>query len=206
MLKQNTMFAHSKRAESGDRVAYYCPQEPYIIMYDFFWNGSIADSRTSCNRFLTTAFNNEKEKNLPLLPLNLYFFHDLLRLVAGAHTLYIKEELAAMQPVVVTPAGFQKQVQQLGHTLNNSQHYPLYLTPVEWVCPRLVIKAFFTLHAAPMWEYLLHRLLQSTTGSQPILSVMPFCHTNLQEECLLLRKLIEAAWVIRVLELPAWED
>jgi hypothetical protein len=200
------MFAHSKRAESGDWVACYCPQDPYLVIYDFFCDSRIEDINASLNRLITTAFDNKKESNGHEVALNLYFFQDLLRLVVAAHTLYKKEALESLHPEAVTAAGFQQQVDSLSRKMGDGLQYPLFLSPVEWLCPRLVIKGLFSLHPLSFWELLLHRLLQSTTGCQPVLSVMPFRNTNLFEECLLLWKLVEAAWVIRVLELPEWED
>jgi hypothetical protein len=204
-MNKELVFPHSKRSRTNDPVSFYCPREPRLVMYDFFQNDTLTSIHKRCDKFVTAAFHSNKA-HLPELPQQLYFFQDLLLLVEGLHTLYKKEKLAAIEKSSFAPDNFVQQYKVIMDKLPDTREHPLYLTPVEWLHPRMVIMEFFRLHPLPMWKYILHRMLQSTTGSQPILSQYIFNDTNLWQECLLLRKLIEAAWMIRIVHLPEWEN
>jgi hypothetical protein len=94
---------------------------------------------------------------------------------------------------------------QLNEKIRHTSELPLYLPPVEWVHPRRVIIEFFWLHPLTIWRQLLRRMVQPAAGNQPIFSD-PFVNTNLWNECLCLHKLIEAAWIIKMMGLPEREE
>jgi hypothetical protein len=206
MQKQNTVIARRKKAGSTDAVKRYCPKDPYRVISAFFRDSNLPEIRKSCNRFITTAFECDKEKNLSQASLNLYFLQDLLSLAEAAHLIYKKEKLAAVEVVKFTLKDLVLQYGQINEKVSSTRELPMYLEPVEWVHPQMVIADFFDLRPMPMWKHILHRMAQSATGSQPILSVLPFVNTNLWKECLLLHKLIEAAWIMEMRELPEMEE
>jgi hypothetical protein len=206
MKEQNTI-TRRKKAGSADTVKRYHSKDPYQVITGFFQDHTLSEIHNSCDRFIITAFENDKKKSLLQLPLSLYFLQDFLHLAEAAHLIYKKEKLGSVEGVKFRLKDLVLLYGQLNEKVANSRELPYYLRPVEWVHPQMVISSFFDLRPMPMWKLLLHRMAQSATGRQPILSVLPFVNTNLWEECLLLHKLIEAAWIMKMKqELPEEDE
>lgn len=205
MLQQPPVSDTVKRPRPGFVAKCTCPTEPFEAIEKFFREVSLSVRYEHCDNFIEAVFSlgeSEPEKLYEYL----YFFQDLLELVEALHTMYLREELSAMEEAGFKPASFAKMYKAVQNKLNDNKEYPVYLSPGEWACPRAVIATFFNLYPLPVWKYVLHYMVQSTTGKQPILEQYFFTSSNLWEECLLLYKLIEAAWLIQVMELPEREE
>jgi hypothetical protein len=162
--------------------------------------------RARCDKFITAAFENDKEKNPLELPLNRGFYRNVLRLIEAMHLIYKKEKLSEEVSVSFTLKDLVMLYGQLNEKIRHTSELPLYLPPVEWVHPRRVIIEFFWLHPLTMWKQLLRRMVQAANSGEPVLSMPPYVNTNLWNECLLLHKLIEAAWIIKMMGLPEREE
>jgi hypothetical protein len=206
MQAQNTIVVRRKKASSGRAVKKYYPKDSFGVIAYFFRDNGMIELRARCDKFIIAAFENNKEKNPLELPLNRGFYRNLLRLIDAMHQIYKKEKLSKEVSVSFTLKDLVMRYGQLNEKIRDTGELPLYLPPVEWVHPRRVIIEFFWLRPLTMWKQLLRRMAQSANSGQPVLSMPPYVNTNLWNECLLLHKLIEAAWIIKMMGVPEREE
>jgi hypothetical protein len=78
--------------------------------------------------------------------------------------------------------------------------FPYRLRPVEWVKPRMAIRAFFDHQPLSHWKGKLHELLQAIIRDESFCSTISD-RSKLYMDCEHLGRLIEAMWVIMVTEI-----
>ncbi len=78
--------------------------------------------------------------------------------------------------------------------------FPYKLKPYEWVHPRMAIKAFFEHQPVSHWKGKLHEILQAAISDNSICTVISD-RSKLYLDCEHLERLVEAMWVIKVMEL-----
>lgn len=199
---RSLQFSHSQRRLSRNQSDFYCPDNPYIIIYDFFWDGNITHARAALNSLVIAAQNNEHNKPHEKAGMFIYYLEQFIRLIEAMYIIYTTEEI---ESTTTSADDFMAHFKALHAKATDEQHFPCHLNAREWQQPRLVIHDFFTFNNINVWKLIMHRLVQSTYPNSNIPECMPW-QKDIFTICLQLHRLIEAAWIIKLLEIPAWED
>lgn len=196
-------FSRSQRRLSQNETDFYCPDNPYILIYDFFWDGNITHARAALDSLIAAALNNNQSSKPQEKPdMFLYYLEQFTLLIEAMHLIYTSEEV---ENNITNADDFIAHFKTLHAKTTGEQHFPRHLNIQELQQPRLVIHDFFTFSTINVWKLTIHRLVQSTYPDSTLQECMPW-QKDIFTMCLQLHRLIEAAWIIKLLEIPAWED
>jgi hypothetical protein len=176
------------------------PSDPYQIINRFFLDGSIEDGREDIYRLLQAAYPDEivTKKNYPSILI--FIFERIDKLIDAAYT--INQEVSDKEMIKEKEWEWFviKQVKILYKKLKDWNHFPYKLKPFEWIYPRLVIKSFFIHQPLSHWKGKLHEILQASIRDESICYLISD-RSKLYWDCEHLERLVEAMWVIKVMEL-----
>jgi hypothetical protein len=174
--------------------------DPYEIINRFFWDGTIEDGRDDLNRLFEAAFPDEivSKKHYPSLLVHI--FEGLDKLIDAAFSINMewKDEENIGETTLDTQV--VPQVKLLYKKLGDWKAFPNKLKPFEWINPRLAINAFFKHQPLSHWKGKLHEILQACIKDESICYLISD-RSKLYWDCEHLERLIEAMWVIKVIEL-----
>jgi hypothetical protein len=204
-INQKVLAAAETKDESeslGDREekSEDYSDDPYEIINRFFLDGTIEDGRDDINRLFEAAFPDEivSKKHYPSLLVHI--FERLDKLIDAAFS--INKEWKDEENIGETNLDAQviPQVKQLYKEVGDWKFFPFKLKPFEWINPRLVISAFFKHQPLSHWKGKLHEILQASIKDESICYLISD-RSKLYWDCEHLERLIEAMWVIKVIDL-----
>jgi hypothetical protein len=197
------VYEHAIRRQTGDGIAFYTPENPYVIIYDFFWDGTLKNASENFRRLVACTLGNQKLTHAREVASHIYLLEHLTSLLEGAYQLYKNEP---PENILSLPeADIKTLYNHLYKKLAAHSRQPSYLSMSEWLQPRLVIQEFFTYNSLALWKLTLHRLLQSTLPSSSVADNLPW-QKDIFSMCIQLHRLIEACWIIRITDVPAWAE
>lgn len=187
------------RKTGVDELAIYS-SDPYTIISRFFQDGQVQEGRDDLNRLFDAAFpdvlNHKKH-----YPSKLIFAYERIdKLIDAAYSLNQESAKAKDEKESRLETLVLDRARILYKRVKDWNLFPYKLKPVEWVKPRLAIRAFFDHQPLSHWKGKLHELLQASIRD------VSFCSTisdrsKLYLDCGHLERLIEAMWVIMVMEI-----
>jgi len=173
---------------------------PYQIIDRFFMDGTIEDGRDDLSRLFEAAYPDRviAKKHYPSLLI--FIFERIDKLIDAAYS--INQETIDKETITETEWETEvvKQVKLLYKKLKDWNAFPYKLKPFEWINPRFVIKAFFEHQPISHWKGKLHEILQASVRDESICHVISD-RSKLYWDCEHLERLVEAMWLIKVLEL-----
>lgn len=174
--------------------------DPYQIIDRFFMDGDIQDGREDINRLFEAAFPDDLivKKHYPS---NLVFTYERIdKLIDAAYTISQESENINIKTnSKKSETEVLVQVKAIFKKVKNWDLFPYKLKPYEWINPRLAIRAFFDHQPISHWKGKLHELLQACIRNESICEVISD-RSKLYLDCEHLERLVEAVWVIRVME------
>lgn len=196
------MFSYSARLDTkpGREVDY--PESPYVVIYDFFGDDTVLMARKWFRNILEAAFTEEVAKEDAIKSLS--WLRNCEKLIAAASEIYHKENLAGLERKETESALVATHIRYFHKKAGKWKLCPQYLHPLEWRKPRLAIKDFIEYQPLRHWKLVLHCIAQAAICYESIFTTLPECE-RIFRDCLHLYRLIDAAWVIRVVELPSWK-
>jgi hypothetical protein len=173
--------------------------DPYTVIGQFFMDGEVQDGRDDLNILFEAAFadNVVEKKHYPSL---LVFAYERLdKLVDAAYNLNqeadkVKEKETKEDSQIID------RVKTLYKKVKDWNQFPYKLKPAEWVKPRIAIRAFFDHQPLSHWKGKLHELLQACVRDESFCSTISD-RSKLYLDCEHLERLVEAMWVIMVMEI-----
>jgi hypothetical protein len=204
-LALKTIISGAKKEESttdpqaAEAVDNYS-SDPYLIIDQFFLDGTIEDVREELYRFFEAAFPDELvlKKHYPTLLV--YTYEGIDKLIDAAFTINQERSAGDNPDEKAWDSQVIPQIKRLYKNLKNWDSFPYKLKPNEWVNPRLAVKAFFEHQPLSHWKGKLHEFLQASIDDKSICDVISE-KSKLHQDCEHLQRLVEAMWVIKVLEM-----
>jgi hypothetical protein len=174
--------------------------DPYRIIRFLFSDGSVADGRTDLERLFKAAFPDELISDRNYTSLLLFSFERTDKLIDAAHNIYREKRLPDRKENAEMEKRVIDQVKLIYRKAGNWDLFPRKLKPEEWINPRLVIYQFFMHQSFSHWKGKLHEILQAALRDESICYYMSD-HSKLYWDLELLERLVEAIWLIKLLEL-----
>jgi hypothetical protein len=173
--------------------------DPYKIIGDFFLDGDAQDGRDDLNILFEAAFSDDLivKKHYPS---RLVFAYERIdKLIDAAYSLnqeadHGKKEGKKLDGEIVD------RVKVLYEKVKDWDQFPYRLRPAEWIKPRMAIQAFFEHQPLSHWKGKLHELLQACVRDESFCSTISD-RSKLYLDCKHLERLVEAMWVIMVMEI-----
>jgi hypothetical protein len=191
---------NNNEAKSGCNELENYSNDPYMIISQFFLDGEVQDGRDDLNRLFEAAFPDDLivKKHYPS---QLVFAYERVdRLIDAAHTLNQEVEKGKDMQEAKLDAKVLDRAKVLYEKVKDWNQFPYKLRPVEWVKPRMAIRAFFNHQPLSHWKGKLHELLQASIRNESFCSTISD-RSKLYMDCEHLGRLIEAMWVIMVMEI-----
>jgi hypothetical protein len=185
--------------EPSEEIENYT-SDPYQVIDQYFLDGTIEDGRDDLERFFGAAFPDDlvSKKHYPTLLV--YIYERIDKLIDAAFTINHESKAEVNTDGGGSDNLIIHQIKTLFRKLEDWDTFPCKLKPAEWVNPRLAIRAFFEHQPLSHWKGKLHEFLQASIRDESICSVISD-RSKLYLDCLHLERLVEAMWVIKVLEL-----
>jgi hypothetical protein len=173
--------------------------DPYLIISQFFMDGEVQDGRDDLNMLFEAAFADDLivKKHYPS---RLVFAYERVdKLIDAAYNLNLeadsgKNEGSKLDSLIID------RVKVLYKKVKDWNQFPYKLRPVEWVKPRMAIKTFFEHQPLSHWKGKLHELLQACIRGESFCSTISD-RSKLYLDCEHLERLVEAMWIIMVMEI-----
>ena len=194
-------FSTDKRMELPDKWAYYYPDDPYILVYDFFWDDTLCGCKSGWDYFWRAAFTSETEDSDIGINRIVSAYIDMLKLTETAYSIYASEQLAAIMP---GGKGLLRKIQRIRVKLKDAKDYPAHLSLAEWQKPRLVCKSFCSRYTLQSRKAVLYYLLRHALMYESMAAEHPAA-AEIAGDYLDFVRLMEAMWLIRITELPPWK-
>ena len=175
------------------------PSDPYKVIDRFFMDGDIQDGRDDILRLFEAAFSDDliAKKHYPSILV--FTFERFDKLIDAALNINLEKENEAIDETKMGEKILTRS-KTLHKKTGNWDLFPYKLKPYEWVYPRLAIKAFFEHQSVSHWKGKLHEILQAAIRDESICTVISD-RSRLYLDCEHLERLVEAMWVIKVMEL-----
>ena len=173
--------------------------DPYKIIDGFFLDGDVQDGRDDVSRLFEAAFPDDliEKKNYPSVLV--FTFESIGKLIDAAQSINLENESYTIDEAHMGEK-ILAQVKTLYKKTGKWDLFPYKLKPYEWVYPRLAIRAFFEHQPISHWKGKLHEILQAAISDNSICSVISD-RSRLYLDCDHLERLVEAMWVIKIMEL-----
>jgi hypothetical protein len=204
-LRPQTDISTDKAESNGgeeievDNEAENYSNDPYKIIGDFFLDGDAQDGRDDLNILFEAAFPDDLivRKHYPS---RLVFAYERIdKLIDAAYSLN-QEECNGKKEGKKLDGDIIDRVKVLYKKVKDWDQFPYKLRPVEWVKPRMAIRAFFEHQPLSHWKGKLHELLQACVRDESFCSTISD-RSKLYLDCEHLQRLVEALWVIMVMEI-----
>ena len=128
-----------------------------------------------------------------------FAFERIDKLIDAALSINLEKASEAIDETKIG-AKILAQVKTLHRKTGKWDLFPYKLKPYEWVYPRLAIKSFFEHQPMSHWKGKLHEILQTAISSDSICALISD-RSRLYLDCEHLERLVEAMWVIKLIEL-----
>ncbi len=184
-----------KAAEEDDNY----PSDPYKVIDQFFMDGDIQDGRDDILRLFEAAFPDDLivKKHYPSVLV--FTFERIDKLIDAALNINLDKASEAIDETNIGEKILARS-KTLHKKTGNWDLFPYKLKPYEWVYPRLAIKAFFEHQPISHWKGKLQEILQAAIRDESICTVISD-RSRLYLDCEHLERLVEAMWVIKIMEL-----
>jgi hypothetical protein len=173
--------------------------DPYKIIDQFFLDSNVQDGRDDISCLFEAAFPDHLvvKKNYPSVLA--FAFERIDKLMDAAYSINLEKEREIMDETKMG-AKILHQVRTFYKKTGKWDLFPYKLKPFEWVYPRLAIKAFFEHQPISHWRGKLHKILQAAISDESICALISD-RSKLYLDCEHFQRLVEAMWVIKVMEL-----
>ena len=176
------------------------PKNPYDLIEEFFGDGDLEDGKRDLSCLFEAGFSIEiiERDNYPVRLL--FSFQHLEKLIEATYSIYLK--IVGGKTVIrdLQEDHIIARLRLLNEKLQDWELFPCKLKLVEWLNPQLAIQAFFEHDSLSHWKDKLHDFVQASVTYGTVCECMEDSST-LYEDCVHLEKLIEATWLIKVLEI-----
>lgn len=173
--------------------------DPYKIIEEFFMDGDVQDSREDISHLFEAAFSDDLIKKRHYPATLVFAFERIIKLIDAAREINQEKQSEAIDETKIG-AKILDHFKTFHKRTGKWDLFPYKLKPFEWVYPRLAINAFFEHQPISHWKGKLHEIMQAAISNQSICAIISD-RSKLYMDCEQLERLVEAVWVIKVMEL-----